>query len=108
MRNYIQMGDLILVTAPRALTSGAGCLVGTLFGVATKAVDSGAQVTIQCYGVVDLPKAATITPAEGTALYWDNTNFVVTATASGNTLIGKAVLPVAAAGDATIRVRLNG
>jgi predicted RecA/RadA family phage recombinase len=108
MRNYVQMGDLIPVTAPRDLTSGTGVLVGTLFGVATKATTNGTVVTIQTYGVVDLPKAATITPAEGTALYWDNTNFVVTATASGNTLIGKAVIPLAAAGDATIRVRLNG
>jgi predicted RecA/RadA family phage recombinase len=108
MKNYVQIPDLILVTAPRVLASGDGCLVGTLFGVATKAAANGATVTVQTMGVVELPKAATITPAEGAALYWDNTAFSVTATASGNTLIGKAVLPVAAANDAVIRLRLNG
>jgi Uncharacterized conserved protein (DUF2190) len=52
------------------------------------------------------PKAAGAV-AQGTPLYWDNTAKIVTATSDGNTRIGVAVVP-AAAGDATVTVRLNG
>ncbi len=107
MRNYVQIGDLIPVTAPAAVVSGQGLLVGALFGVCTKAAASGELVTIQTLGVVDLPKAASITPAQGTLVYWDDTAKNVTSTASSNTKIG-VVTVVPAAGDATIRVRLSG
>ena len=102
MRNFVQPGKVITVTAPYALASGAGCLVGSLFGVALAPASSGANVNIQTYGVFTLPKAAG-TIAQGQTLYWDNTNFVVTTTATGNTKIG-AALTAQAAGDATVQV----
>jgi predicted RecA/RadA family phage recombinase len=107
MRNYVQIGDLIPITAPAAVVSGQGLLVGAMFGVCTKSAASGELVTLQTLGVVDLPKAATITPAQGALLYWDDTAKAVTSTVGSNTKIGVAVV-VPAAGDATIRVRLNG
>jgi predicted RecA/RadA family phage recombinase len=106
MKNYVQQADLIPVTAPRTLTSGAGALVGTLFGAATAAAASGASVVIQTTGVVDLPKA-TGAVTQGAAVYWDNTAFNVTTTATNNKLIGAAIA-AAASGDALVRVRLNG
>lgn len=115
MQNYVQKGDSITVAAPYALTVGAGCLVGIMFGVATNTVASGANTEIKTRGVLNISKD-TSTFTDGAVAYWDNTNKVVTSTASGNTKIGVAVLLNpdgtsalgGASGDATVRVRLNG
>lgn len=105
MKNFVREGDSLLVTAPRALTSGAGALVGALFGVAEHDAANGAPVVLQITGVVSIAKA-TGAITQGALVYWDNTNFNVNTTASGNTKIGVAAV-AAASGDATVQVRLN-
>lgn len=108
MQNFVQEGRIITVTAPYALTSGLGCLVGDIFGVATMAADNGASADIMVEGVFDLTKegGAGVTFAQGDRVYWDNTNKRVVAAAAGNRYIGTAV---AAAADAatTARVALH-
>ena len=106
MKNFVQKGENIDLLAPRQLASGDGFLVGTLFAVASAAAANGAAVVGVVEGVFDLPKAAGAVTA-GAKLYWDNTAFNVTTTATSNTLIGAAI-KAAASGDATARVRLNG
>ena len=106
MKNYVQPGNTVTVVAPVAVTSGDGLLVGALFGVAIATADINANVEIVTEGVVDLPKAA-VAAAQGAKVYWDNSAKTVTTTATGNTLVGCALV-AAAVGDATIRVRLNG
>jgi predicted RecA/RadA family phage recombinase len=107
MRNYIQKGDTLQVTAPAAVTGGAGVLVGTaLFGVAQQTAASGALVELLIEGVVDHAKAA-VAIAAGDKAYWDNAAKLVTNVASGNTLIGVFVR-AQLSGDATARVRLSG
>lgn len=109
MKNYLGPADRIDIVAPAALASGAGVLVGAMFGVTVGPAANGERVPVQVTGLVSLPKAASITPAPGALLYWDDTAKAVTTTASGNTKIGVHGSPVAAAaGDATILVRLNG
>lgn len=109
MKNYVQPGDVISVAAPYDVASGAGALVGTLFGVAQAAAANGAAVELVTRGVFDLAKAGSQAWTVGAAIYWDNTNKVCTTTSSGNTLIGKAVAAVAnGAGDTIGRVRLDG
>lgn len=105
MKNFVQRGENLTLTAPRALTSGAGFLVGSIFGVASNAAASGAPVVGVTEGVFDLPKAAGAITA-GAKVYWDNTAFNVTTTATNNTLIGVAT-QAAASGDATTRVKLG-
>lgn len=108
MRNFVQTAVLITVAAaPYVVASGGGCLVGALFGVAQAAAANGAQVVLETQGVFDLPKAAGDTPAVGAKVYWNDAAKSVTTTAAGNTLIGCAI-KAALAGDATVRVRLNG
>jgi predicted RecA/RadA family phage recombinase len=110
MKNFIQPGDTIAVAAPYSggVASGNGVLVGTLFGVAVFAAAQNAMVEIRTEGVFDLPKAASQAWTVGALVYWDNTNRVCTTTASGNTLIGKAVLAVGSGAGETIgRVRLG-
>lgn len=56
MKNFIQPGDNIDVIAPADVNSGAMVLIGSLLGVATKTVLSGATVSIGVKGVYKVPK----------------------------------------------------
>lgn len=105
MKNAVQTGDLVTVTAPRTLSAGAGFLFGTLFLVAQSDAASGAQVVGAANGVFDIPKA-TGAVTGGVKLYWDNTNFVLTTTSSGNTHVGTAMRSQLSA-DPTARIRLG-
>lgn len=107
MLNSVQPGRVVTVPAPYNVASGAGCLVGTLFGVAAFTAASGADVEIEVVGVFDLPKLAAQAWTVGQLLYWDDTNKWVTSVASTNVPIGKALLP-AANPSGVGRVRLNG
>ena len=109
MRNYIQPGNTITLTAPYAVTSGGGLLVGAIFGVATADATQGKEVEAGLVGVFDLTKTATQAWGVGDKVHWDDTNKVATKTATGNTLIGVAVAAVGGtAAETTGRVRLNG
>ncbi|WP_347269859.1 DUF2190 family protein [Rhizorhabdus histidinilytica] len=105
MKSFIQPGDALDLTAPYDVASGAGFLVGSIFAVATISAANGADIIGRTTGVYDLAKAAGAV-TQGAKLYWDNTNKVLTTTASGNTLVGTAVR-AAQSGDATARVRLG-
>lgn len=107
MKNFVQTGETITVTAPYAVNAGDGVLVGTLFGVACVAAANGADVEIKNEGVFDMTALSSDTATQGTKIYWDNTNRRVTVTATSNTLIGAAVAAKAAAAT-TARVYLDG
>lgn len=115
MRNYVQTGDTITLTAPYTVVSGAGALVGKIFGVANADVTSGAKGEFTTRGVFNLAKGSS-TFATGDPVYWDNTNKVCTSTFQSNPLIGVAELTVnestaalgGSSGDATVRVKLTG
>ena len=108
-KNKVQdEGNLILVTAPYAVSSGGGVLVGALFGIAETDAASGGSVVIDTEGVFNITKAtgASTAFAFGDRVFWDNTNKVVTPVSTGNTEVGIATA------DATIsattgRVRLQ-
>jgi predicted RecA/RadA family phage recombinase len=57
-------------------------------------------------GVLDFNKLTNVAFTVGTILYWDDTNNVVTATATGNKAIGK-VVRAAATTDPTVRIRMS-
>jgi len=109
MKNYVQPGDMITITAAAAHNSGDGVLQGTLFGVAAGDIANGAVGEIQVVGVFTLPKIGSQAWTVGAAVYWDAGNARCTTTATGNTLIGKAVTVIGSgAGETTGTVRLNG
>ena len=109
MKNYVQPGNTITLTAPYDVASGDGLLVGSVFGVAAGDAASGATVETALIGVFDLKKVASQAWAAGDKVYWDNTNKEATKTATGNTAVGVATEAVAGgAGDVIGRVRLNG
>jgi predicted RecA/RadA family phage recombinase len=107
MQNFIQPGDTLTLIAPYNVASGAGLLVGKLFGVAAYTALSGAEVEARLKGVFELPKTSAQAWSQGADIYWDDTNKVATTTSSGNTLMGKAAKAAANPSDTGV-VRLNG
>jgi predicted RecA/RadA family phage recombinase len=109
MRTYVQPGHVVTLLAPYDVASGDGLLVGSIFGVASGDALSGTEVETQLTGVVDLAKVASQSWTAGARVYWDNTARRVTNVASGNTLVGVAVLAVGSGAEEVVgRVRLNG
>lgn len=108
MKNFIQRGDMITVTAPTGgVTSGQGILVGNLFGVAATTAVEGESVEIATVGVYELPKLVSAVIAAGARVAWDDTAKEVVLPATGMVPIGIATL-AAGNGLITVRVRLDG
>lgn len=108
MKNFIQPGDSIKVPAfPYTRTTGQPVLMGSLFGVATGDVTSGAEGQINTVGVYDLPKVSAQAWTMGVLLYWDDSAKLVTTVSTSNKVIGVAAA-VAANPTSTGLVRLSG
>lgn len=109
MKNQLAKGEAINVVLTATITAGSGLLVGSMFGVAPINGNSGDTIPLWVVGVFTLAKNSAEAWTVGQAIYWDNTNKVVTsASAAGaNTKIGVATA-VAANPSATGNVRLNG
>ncbi|MEO1987439.1 MAG: DUF2190 family protein [Martelella sp.] len=105
MKNFIQSGNIVDLTAPAGgLASGQAHLFGALFGIATTAAAEGQRLAVSLEGVFALPKAAGESLAEGEAAYWDGA--AITAESAGNTLVGHAV-ETAQAAATTVYVRIK-
>lgn len=107
MKNYVQKGDNISVTADADIASGEMVLKGALFGVASGAVKAGETVTLVRKGVFTGPKATGQSWSVGAKIYWDDTAKKLTTTATSNKLVGCVVL-AAGSSDATGTVLLDG
>ncbi|MBU2941065.1 DUF2190 family protein [Shimia thalassica] len=108
MKNFVQKGDTITVTADADTESGQGVKKGVLFGVATKAAKTGEDLPLKTTGCVELPKISAQDWSAGAAVYWDDANSeCTTATTAGNLLIGCAAASAANPSDDGV-VRLNG
>jgi len=108
MKNFIQRGDMITVTAPTGgVTSGQGLLVGNLFGVAATTAAEGDSVEMATVGVYELPKLASAVIATGARIAWDDTAKQVVLPGTGMVPIGIATV-AAGNGAVTARVRLDG
>lgn len=111
MKNDVQTGAQLSVTAPAAVVSGQMLRVGLLAGVAVHDAANGAPVEIVTQGVFDVTKAGSQAWTVGAAIYGVGTTTLVatTATTTGNILLGVAVAAVGSGAGETIgRIRLNG
>ena len=106
MKNYVQQGDTLTLTAPYAVNAGDAVLVGKIFGVAVANVANGADGEFVAEGVFDLPALSTDTPGQGAVLYWDSVNKRLTTTSAGNTRVGVATV-AKANGATTARIKLD-
>ena len=107
MKNYVQKGENITVTAAAAASSGDIVKIGSLIGIAAGDAANGDDLDLVTTGVFELPKVSTDALAVGDTVYFKSADGNVTSTASGNTKMGVAVT---AAGNpsGTVNVRLNG
>jgi predicted RecA/RadA family phage recombinase len=105
--NFVQDGGTITLTAPYAVASGAGAVIGSIFGVALQTLASGAVGEFKVTGVWDLATNAADVLAVGAKVYWDTATKKATSVATGALLVGVAVAAKAASAT-TARVRLNG
>jgi predicted RecA/RadA family phage recombinase len=103
---FVLEGDTIDFTAAAAVLVGDVVVQGDLVGVVTRTLAIGELGSLIVEGVLDFNKLTNVAFTVGTILYWDDTNNVVTATATGNKVIGK-VIRAAATTDATVRIRLS-
>ena len=109
MKNFIQHGDVLDLTMPYARLSGQGVKVGSIFGVCVGDIAIGEIGPVKTLGCFELPKTASQAWTLGEKVYWDDTNKVVTKTATDNLLIGAAIAVVGSgAGETLGKVRLNG
>ena len=103
---YVQEGDLVDYTPSSAVSAGDVIVQGDLVGVAPRPLAVNELGSLIVFGVCDFAKNTGVAYTVGTTLYWDDTNNVVTATATGNKLVGKSIRAAASA-DTTVRVRLS-
>jgi predicted RecA/RadA family phage recombinase len=103
---YVHEGESVDYTPSAAIAAGDVVVQGDLVGVAPRALAAGEAGAVVVWGVFDLAKATNVSFAVGAVVYWDDTNNVVTATATGNKQIGKTIRAAASA-DTTVRVRLS-
>lgn len=110
MRNYIQDGDTLTVTAPAAVASGDFVQVGRIRGVAVAAAASGVQVELKTTGCFRIPKLGSEAFASvGLPVYCvlagDGVKTVTTASTTANVLVG-INLETSAAAPGTLLVKL--
>jgi len=106
MKNYVQEGKTVTVTAPAAVTSGQFVTVGAIRGVAAFDAAQGEPVEVASEGVFTLPKVAADNIAAGDLLYWTGTACTKTAGTGSKPLVGVATKP-AAANSTTVQVKLG-
>jgi len=111
MKNYIQDGKILVVTAPAAVASGDFVQVGRIRGVAVTSAASGAQVELATEGVFEIPKTgseefATLGLPVYCVLSGNGVKTVTTASTTANVLVG---YNVATSGAVTgnLRVKLH-
>ncbi len=103
---FVHAGASIEYTPAADVAAGDVVVQGDLVGVAKLDIRAGQLGALAVEGVFDFPKNTGVAYTVGQILYWDDTNNVVTTTATGNKQLGK-VVRAAAAADATVRVRLS-
>jgi predicted RecA/RadA family phage recombinase len=110
MKNFIQDGDNLTVTAPAAVASGDFVQVGRIRGVAVTSAASGAQVELVTEGVFDIPKTgseefATLGLPVYCVLSGNGVKTVTTASTTANVLVGINVATSGAVAG-SLRVKL--
>ena len=103
---FVLEGDTIDFTAAAAVVVGDVVVQGDLVGVVTRTLAIGELGSLIVEGVLDFTKLTNVAFTAGQILYWDDTNNVVTATATGNKVIGK-VVRAALTADPTVRIRMS-
>ncbi|MEA5159978.1 DUF2190 family protein [Cereibacter johrii] len=113
MKTYIQSGDVLTITAPAAVSSGAFVKVGRLIGFAQADAEEGAPVAVVTKGVFTATVMSEVAVSVGDAVYTTADGELTTAESEGeepvvwHMLVGYATAVAATVGGvATVSVRL--
>lgn len=107
MKNYVQEGDTLTLTAPYARSAGEAAKIGAIIGIACNDVANATEGEFAVTGVYDVAKVSAQAWAVGDKIYWDDTAKNFTTVTTSNTLAGVATA-AAVNPSATGRLRLNG
>jgi predicted RecA/RadA family phage recombinase len=99
-------GDTVTIVAANAVAGGEPVYLGSIPGIAVSTVDAGELLAVQLEGLFSATAASADTIALGDALYYDDTNKVVTTTDTGKP-IGAAMSEKAAGVDGTVEFLLG-
>ncbi len=107
MKNFIQEGNAITLTAPSGgVVSGHIVVIASIFAVASITAAENEDFEGVTEGVFEFAKTSADTPAQGDVAYWDNTAKEVTTTSASNTEVGIFVKAYGN-GDTLAQVRLK-
>jgi predicted RecA/RadA family phage recombinase len=104
MASYVQVGDLLDYTPAADVAAGDVVVIGSLVGVAPRAIAANAVGALAVEGVFEIPCATGATGAQGSAISYYATSGVAhasTGTTAG--VLAKARL----AADTSVHVLLN-
>lgn len=111
MRNMVQPGHTITVSAPAQVQSGEYVAIGALGGVAAGDAENGDALDLSVEGVFAISKNANATFAVGDRVYFDVTAKEATDNDSDSNSGGTVAIGVATAaagvGAASVNVRLT-
>ncbi len=107
MRNYIQPGNTITVSAPDDIEGGEIVAMGDLIGVAAGDAETGADLDLVLVGVFDLAKVSTDAITIGQAVYVAGGVVTTDDDSGANPFLGHAVT-AALNPSASVHVRLKG
>ena len=108
MKNYIQPGGIMDITAAAVLTAGVPVVVGNSLAIPATDAAIGETIAAHIEGVFEIPKLSTAVYTQGQSLRWDvSTAKISTATAATGDLEGCAIAFEAAGnGATTVRAKL--
>ena len=104
MASYVQDGDVLDYTPSSAVAAGDVVVIGSLVGVAPRAIAANAVGALAVEGVFEIPCATGATGAQGSAISYYAVSGV--AHASTGTAAGK-LAKARLVGDTSVHVLLN-
>lgn len=103
MKNYVQKGDVINITAAADLKSGVPVIFGASLAIPQTDIASGAVGAAAIEGVFTLPKLSTTVLAAGDLVNWSKSGAQVGASSAAGDLGGFGIA-LSAAGNGTTSV----
>lgn len=112
MKNYVQSGDVVTVTAPVAVASGGFLSIGELSGFAQADAAQGADVALATRGVFDAAIDNAAIPSTGSPIFTPDGDTLTAAAddGAGNAYmkVGVAVSdPIVEDGAARVKVKIG-
>lgn len=106
-KKFYGEGEILTIAGvTRSVSSGGGYLHGARFGVVLADVASNGTAALLTEGLVAVDKATGVAFTAGQRVFWDNTNFNVNGTTTGQYNVGIA-LAAASSAQTSVQIMLG-